>query len=143
LKALTEDQITPEEQIVKKILKQEKKRALISARDQGFKQIVKIVTIEGEHTCLLKVRADLIEIVPINNAPHMKAKVILAKELKFVLAYKYMYRQRGIRLVLMNLEEIIVISKDEDHSFKLISVLITINPGVKQKNEEILDVERF
>jgi hypothetical protein len=104
---------------------------------------VKIVTIEGEHTCLLKVRGDLIEIVPIFNAPHMKAKVILAKELKFVLPYKYMYRQRGIRLVLMNLEEIIVISKDEDHSFKLISVLITINPGVKQRNEEILDVERF
>lgn len=61
------------------------------------KQIVKRVSIEGEHTLMLTVKQQhngsfVIELTPIYNAPHQRESILIHPgEIKFALAYKYMF----------------------------------------------------
>jgi len=67
------------------------------------KQTVTMVTIEGEHTCMLvirrtcdpaQVKSDIVELelIPILNAPHQCSSVAISiKNLKLVLTYRYLF----------------------------------------------------
>ena len=84
-------------------VKAEKKRCLHLAKleEAGvkclLKQIVRRVTIEGEHSYLLLVKGtdttvSMLELVPIVNAPHQTEVIkIYPGDIKFALSYSYMF----------------------------------------------------
>ena len=56
------------------------------------------------------------ELISILNSPHQtKTLVIQPEDVNYVLPYKYMFQQRGIRIVTFSAEYIIV-TKDEQHA---------------------------
>ena len=79
------------------------------------KQIVKRVTIEGEHTYLLLVKPLELELLPVMNAPHQTQPIVIRlEEVKFCLEYRYMFEYTGLRIVTFGLCEYIVVCKDRD-----------------------------
>ena len=94
-----------EDEMVNIYVKAEKKRCLHFAKLEEtasgvkclLKQIVRRVTIEGEHSYLLLVKGtdtavSMLELVPIVNAPHQTEVIkIYPGDIKFALSYSYMF----------------------------------------------------
>ena len=74
-----------------------------------IKQVVKRVTVEGEHTCLLLLKHDqrqgfvkdelCLEIIPIMNAPYQKTLQIALDKISMVHVYRYLFQYRSVRIV--------------------------------------------
>lgn len=78
-----------------------------------LKNVVRRVTIEGEHTYLMIMREDkemgkkqVIELQPMINAPHQLSALCIPTELiKFALPYRYLFEYKAIRIVTHNSNE--------------------------------------
>lgn len=55
----------------------------------------------------------VLELSPIVNSPYQSETLtIYPRDIKWVLAYKYMYRNRGVRIVTHQLDDHLIILKD-------------------------------
>ncbi len=114
---------TDEEETVKRYVENEKKRALVRAKQNAnvmHKLIVKRLTIEGEHTYLLVIRgtdkegaADLY-LEPLVNSPHHPPCLsIQVSHLLYALPYTYLAtKDRALRLVTSDLNDYLLLTKD-------------------------------
>ena len=98
-----------------------------------IKQVVKRVTIEGEHTCLMILKQDqtqneplCLEILPIMNAPYQSQSTlsIPLEQIKIVHIYRYLFQYRSLRIVTDKCEEYIFEFQKQKYAQKALEVLI-------------------
>jgi hypothetical protein len=71
----------------------------------------------------------VVEITPILNAPHHPELIsIYLRDIKWAIPYKYMYHNRGVRIVTHSLDDHIVILKDQTHQQRLLELFSALNP---------------
>jgi hypothetical protein len=94
---------------VRELNQQKQRGAQLSTQLYKVKQIVKRVTIEGEHTCLMLLKQDLsmtnheplcLEILPIMNAPYQSQTLnIPLASIRIVHIYRYLFQHKALRIV--------------------------------------------
>lgn len=112
----------------------ERNVAQMSTHLYKIKQVVKRVTMEGEHTCLMLLQHDQtmaharplsLEIVPIMNAPYQNANLqIELDDIRIVHLYRYMFQYKALRVVTVDGREYIFEFQKVKHANKALEVLI-------------------
>jgi hypothetical protein len=75
-----------------------------------IKQVVKRITVEGEHLCLLLLKQDqrhgfvkeplCLEVIPIMNAPYQRQTIQIPLEsIEMAHIYRYLFQYKSVRIV--------------------------------------------
>ena len=107
----------------------------VSSHLYKIKQIVKRITIEGEHTCLMLQKHDqtmasnseslCLEIIPIMNAPYQKQTLTLPlSSFKIVHIYRYLFQYKTLRIVTEKSEEYLFEFQKSKHAQKAYDILV-------------------
>eukprot|EP00347_Sterkiella_histriomuscorum_P014669 403360000 len=146
-----------EDDILKRYIDNEKKKYLeyIKHSEQSdkqskylIKQVVKRVTIEGEHNYLVLLQHDSqklynLQLIPIMNSPYQIMPIFISlDQIKYVQTYRYLFQYNSIRIVThQSHEEYILVFSKQESKDKCLNLLLKHCPNLL--NDQLNDISYY